>query len=389
MLVQILSALGGSRNHYPPDDGFNEQVLIAVQPTSNVWRSTRSLWFATFNSWRLIGLNMTENSYKALKIYAWADDHSVKIENLPLDDLYSYEVVIKGHYSSINYKDALAVSGTSKILRRSPLIAGIDISGIVEVSNCSEFKQGDRVVVCGCGLSETRDGGFAEYTGVPANCVQRLPENISLFEAMAIGSAGFTAALAIQRMEHNDQKPELGPVVVTGASGGVGSYAVDLLSNRGYDTVAISGKRQRRDYLLSLGAGDVVSRQSLVLGELPLERGEWGGAIDNVGGDLLSWLTRSVKPMGNIACVGLAGGVQINTTVMPFILRGINLLGIDSVHCSQQTRSTIWNRLGTDLRPRHIDEIVNREIGLDEIPTVVDDYVRGKNSGRTVVNLQR
>ncbi len=331
---------------------------------------------------------MPANSYKALKIYASANDHLVKIENLSLDELYSSEVVIKGHYSSINYKDALAVSGTSKILRRSTLVGGIDISGIVEVSTCTDFMQGDKVVVCGCGLSETRDGGFAEYIGVPANCVQRLPENINLFEAMAIGSAGFTAALAIERMEHNDQKPELGPVVVTGASGGVGSYAIDLLSNRGYHAVAISSKRQCHDYLLSLGADELVPRQSLILGELPLERGEWAGAIDNVGGDLLSWLTRSVKPMGNIACVGLAGGVRINTTVMPFILRGINLLGIDSVHCSQQTRSKIWYRLGADLRPRHIDKIVNREIGLDDVPAIVDAYISGKNSGRTVVNLQ-
>ena len=332
---------------------------------------------------------MPANSYKALKIYASGNDHRVTIENLPLDELSVNEVVIKGHYSSINYKDALAVSGAGKILRKSPLVGGIDIAGIVEYSDSPDFNRGDEVVVCGCGLSENRDGGFAEYVSVPADCVQRLPENINLFEAMAIGSAGFTAALAIERMEHNGQNPQLGPVVVTGASGGVGSYAIDLLSNRGYQTVAISGKRQCSDYLLSLGAAKVLTRQSLAMGKQPLEPSEWGGAIDNVGGELLSWLTRCIRPLGNIACIGLAGGVRINTTVMPFILRGINLLGIDSVHCSQQTRSTIWCRLGADLRPRHFDKIVNREIGLDEVPTAVDAYIQGMNSGRTVVNLQR
>ncbi len=330
---------------------------------------------------------MPKKNFQALKIYSSAKEHVTKIELVTIDALNPGEILIKGYYSGINYKDALAVSGTGRILRKSPLIGGIDVSGIVEFSETPNISPGDKVLVCGCGLSETLDGGYSEYTRVPADCVEPLPENIDLFDAMAIGSAGFTAALAIDRMEHNAQSPDKGPIAVTGASGGVGSYAIDLLSNRGYETVAISSKQECLEYLLSLGADKLIVRQSMTLGEQALEKGEWGGAVDSVGGDLLSWLTRSVKPQGNIASIGLAGGMNIKTTVMPFILRGINLLGIDSVHCPEETRSRIWRRLGTDLRPRHIAKIVNREITLSDVPSVVDAYIDGQNSGRTVVNL--
>ena len=330
---------------------------------------------------------MPIENFQALKIYSSAKAHSANIENLTIDALNPGEVLIKGHYSGINYKDALAVSGAGRILRKSPLIGGIDVSGIVEISEHPDILTGEKVLVCGCGLSESMDGGYAGYTRVPADCVEPLPESINLFEAMAIGSAGFTAALAVDRMEHNGQSPGIGPIAVTGATGGVGSYAIDLFSNRGYQIVAISSKQECSQYLHSLGAQKFLARQSMALGVQALEKAEWGGAVDNVGGDLLSWLTRSVNFQGNIACIGLAGGVEINTTVMPFILRGINLLGIDSVHCSKQTRRRIWQRLGTDLRPRHIEKIVNRVITLEEVPAAVDAYIHGQNSGRTVVNL--
>ena len=327
------------------------------------------------------------NTFKAIRINAQQDNYSAELENISLEMLTPGEVVIKGLYSSINYKDALAITGKGKILRRSPLVGGIDVAGVVEHSDTPEFKAGDEVLVCGCGLSETLDGGYAEYSRVPAKCVVPLPQGISLLESMAIGSAGFTAALAIDRMEHNGQTPDMGSIVITGATGGVGSFAVDLFSNRGYEVVAISGKPEYMDYLTVLGASRFLSRQSLDLGRDALETAEWGGAVDNVGGDLLSWLTRSVKLRGNIACIGLAGGVEINTTVMPFILRGISLLGINSVHCPADLRARIWRRLSDDLRPRHIDKIVTRDISLDEVFNVVNDYVTGQIHGRTVVRI--
>ena len=327
------------------------------------------------------------NTFKAIRINAQQGKYSAGLENVSLEMLTPGEVVIKGSYSSINYKDALAITGKGRILRKSPLVGGIDVAGVVEHSDAAEFKAGDEVLVCGCGLSETLDGGYAEYSRVPAKCVVLLPQDLSLFEAMAIGSAGFTAALAIERMEHNAQTPELGPIVVTGATGGVGSFAVDLFANRGYEVVAISGKPEYRDYLTALGASRFLPRQSLNLGRQALETAEWGGAVDNVGGDLLSWLTRSVKLRGNIACIGLAGGVEINTTVMPFILRGISLLGINSVYCPADLRARIWQRLADDLRPRHIDKIVTREIALDEVFDAVDGYVKGQIHGRIVVRL--
>jgi NADPH2:quinone reductase len=214
-----------------------------------------------------------------------------------------------------------------------------------------------------------------------------MPPGLDLRTAMAVGTAGFTAALAIQRMEHNGLKPGGAPVVVTGASGGVGSIAIDMLSGRGYEVVAVSGKESADGFLTALGAARILRRQDIDLGRRPLERALWAGAIDNVGGEILTWLTRSVDSWGSIASIGLAGGAELHTTVMPFILRGINLLGINSSATPRDTRLAVWQRISTDLKPRHFDELISREIAFDALPAAFGDYLRGTVTGRTIVRI--
>lgn len=310
------------------------------------------------------------------------------IEQLTLEDLSPGEVVVEVAYSAVNYKDALAGTGRGRILRRSPLVGGIDAVGQVVSSETPEFAVGQTVVVAGCGLSETRDGGYSKYLRVQGGCVAALPEGLTPFEAAALGTAGFTAALAIQRMEENHQRPEMGPVLVSGASGGVGSLAVDLLAARGYEVHALTGKPETSgDWLRSLGAHAILDRHDLQLGTRPLEKAVWGGAVDNVGGEVLSWMTRTVCPHGNIAAIGLAGGVELNTTVMPFILRGVSLLGINSVDCPTDLRRRVWERLGDDLRPRHLQEIVSETAALEDLPGVFERMMSATIQGRVVVRV--
>ncbi len=326
-------------------------------------------------------------AFKAYRIHNDDGKISARFESISVDDLTEGDVVIRSAFSDVNYKDALAATGTGKILRKYPLVGGIDVSGRVETSASDRFKPGDPVVVCGCELSEIRDGGYAEYVRVPADCAVAIPDGLSEFDAMAIGTAGFTAALAVQRMENNGQTPEHGPILVTGATGGVGSIAIDILSGAGYDVVAYTGKKSAEEYLIGLGASRVLLREETDLGKRPLERAEWGGAVDNLGGDVLTWLTRSTKPFGNIASIGLAASHELNTTVMPFILRGVSLLGINSVLCSASMRQSAWQRLGSDLRPRYLDRIVTQRVAFADLPGVFDDYIHGKVTGRTVVSI--
>jgi NADPH2:quinone reductase len=296
-------------------------------------------------------------------------------------------VTIRVAWSDINYKDALAATGKGRILRTSPLNGGIDLAGHVMQSADARFREGDAVLVCGCGLSETLDGGFAEVARVPAWSVVPVPDGLSLREVMAIGTAGFTAAIAVCRMQDNGQVPETGPIVVTGATGGVGSYAIDLLSGLGYEVVAFTGKLDQEPYLKSLGASRLLDRTSLEMGSKPLESMQWGGAVDSVGGETLAWLTRTTHVWGNIASVGLAGGFKLETTVMPFILRGVSLLGINSVECPQYVRERAWARLASDLRPRHIATIARAEVAFDDLPSSFERYVEGGVTGRTVVRV--
>jgi len=324
---------------------------------------------------------------KAFRIHDEGGRIVARYETLELDDLSAGDVVIRVSWSDINYKDALAATGAGKILRRYPLVGGIDLAGVVEQSSDARFRAGDRVLVTGCDLSETRDGGYAELARVPGDCVVPIPEGLDERTAMAVGTAGFTAALAIHRMEQNGQTPSLGPIVVTGSTGGVGSLAIDMLSTRGYDVIAVSGKPQAESYLRSLGASKVLPRQAIDFGSRPLERAEFGGAIDSVGGAVLTWLTRTTTYGGNIASVGLAGGAKLETTVMPFILRAVNLLGINSVATPRPLRLAIWARIASDLAPRHLDRIVTREIPFDLLASSFSDYVKGEITGRTVVRI--
>ena len=326
--------------------------------------------------------------FKAFRIHSEAGKIAARFEDLTLDDLGAGEVVIRVACSDINYKDALAATGAGKILRRYPLVGGIDLAGTVESSSDARFKAGDAVLVTGCGLSETHDGGYAQYARLPGDWVIPMPAGLDAATAMSLGTAGFTAALAIHRMEQNGQTPGAGPIVVTGASGGVGSVAVDMLATRGYRVVAVSGKPDAAEYLKALGAAEVLDRNSLDLGTRPLEAARFAGAIDNLGGEVLTWLTRTVDFWGNIASIGLAASPELKTTVMPFILRGVALLGINSSATRREWRLAVWQRIATDLRPRQLARIVTRTIGFDELPQAFPDYLAGRVTGRTLVRIE-
>ena len=306
---------------------------------------------------------------------------------LTIDDLAPGEVVVRVQYSDINYKDALAATGAGRILRKYPLVGGIDLAGVVESSTDARYRPGDAVLATGCGLSEAHDGGYAEFARLKGEWVIPMPPGLDAFTAMSLGTAGFTAALAIHRMEHNGQAPQNGPVVVTGATGGVGSIAIDMLAGRGYEVIAVTGKAGSVDYLRALGAAQVLLRGEVDHGKRPLEAARYAGAIDNVGGDTLTWLTRTVDNWGNIASVGLTGGAELRTTVMPFIIRGVNLLGINSAATLRPMRLVVWNRIATDLKPRHLGRIVTRTLGFDELPRAFQAYLDGTVTGRTVVKI--
>jgi NADPH2:quinone reductase len=326
--------------------------------------------------------------FKAFRIHSEDGRHiEARLETIALDDLSDGDVVIRGAYSSINYKDALAATGTGKILRKYPLVGGVDIAGTVVSSADERISEGDQVVVTGCGLSETHDGGFAQYARVRGDWVIPLPEGIDARSAMSIGTAGYTAAMAIHHMEQNGQQPEQGPIAVNGATGGVGSMAVDMLAGRGYAVTALTRKTDAEDYLRSLGADEILNLNDLEFGTRPLEKTLWAGAIDNLGGEILGWLTRTTQPNGNIASIGLVAGVELSTTVLPFILRGINLLGINSVEVPRSERVIVWNRIATDLRPRHLADIANHEVSLEELPESFQAYIDGQIVGRTIVSL--
>ena len=308
-------------------------------------------------------------------------------QELGIDDLTEGNVVIRVSHSSINYKDALAATGTARILRRYPLNGGIDLAGVVVSSEDTEFQPGTEVLVNGCGLSETVDGGYSEYARIDSKSLVVIPDGLSAVEVMQIGTAGYTAALAIHRMEQNGQSPDLGPVIVTGATGGVGSVAIDMLTGRGYEAIAVTGKATQEAYLREIGASRILLREQIDLGKRPMEKAQWGGAIDNLGGDYLTWLTRTVNYGGNIASIGLAASAALNTTVLPFILRAVCLLGINSVDTPSDLRRAVWARIGDDLKPQHLDTIGNRTISFDELPDAFQAYIDGTVTGRTVVKI--
>ncbi len=310
------------------------------------------------------------------------------LTRMRVQDLSEGDVLIRAHWSSVNYKDALAASGSGhRIMRHLPLNGGIDVAGEVVETSDARFAPGDSVLVTGQGLSETHDGGFAQYVRVPGDWVIRVPEGLSSREAMGLGTAGLTAALALERMEDNGQAPGAGPVAVTGATGGVGSLAVSILSRRGYQICAISSKPEARSYLESVGASEILPLEEARPTGRPLESARFAGAVDCVGGAPLAWLLSVVSPFGNVASIGNAAGVELETSVMPFILRGVNLLGINSVLVSRTQREALWMRLSGELKPPDLDRIVRREVGLEVLPEAFQSLLSGRAVGRTVVRI--
>jgi putative YhdH/YhfP family quinone oxidoreductase len=326
-------------------------------------------------------------SFEAFRIHEDAAGYRAGVESITLDELSAGEVIIRVSWSGINYKDALAATGKGRILKRFPLVGGIDVAGTVVQSASDDFQPGDEVLANGSGLSETRDGGFSEYLRLPGDIVVRLPAGLSPREAMGLGTAGFTAAMSLYRMEANGQRPGMGPIVVTGASGGVGTVAIDLLTAAGYEVHAITGKVEQFDWLEQLGARQCIARRDLHWGQKPLEKATWAGCIDTVGGDMLAGISRVIDLWGNIACCGMAGGQGLHTTVFPMILRGVSLLGISSANCPIEMRRKLWDRLGNEWKPPHLDAIIRQEVGLQEMGPVFEQMLAGDALGRTVVKV--
>lgn len=325
--------------------------------------------------------------FHAYRIFEESGRSVGRFVELSIDELDQGEVVIRTHYSGVNYKDALAATGAGKVIRRFPCVGGIDVAGEVQSSQDARFKIGDPVLVTGYDMGVAHDGGFAEYVRVPADWIVPLPSGLSLFEAMALGTAGFTAALAIHRLEQNELEPKKGKVIVTGATGGVGSLAIQMLSQLGYYVVALTGKAGEHDYLKSLGASEILLRSEIdVKSTRPLEKAQWAGALDAVGGDTLAWLARTMQLDGAIASFGNAGGVDLHCTVFPFILRGIKLLGVDSATSAMPLRRQMWRRLAGDLRIQHFDLIANR-IEFSELPEACSKLINGGARGRSVVEF--
>jgi len=325
--------------------------------------------------------------FKAYRTFQENSGIASRFVEMAVDDLDPGDVVVRTKYSTINYKDALSYNGAGKIMRKYPTNAGIDMAGTVETSTDARWKRGDKVIVHGYDLGVALDGGYSERVRVPADWIVRRPESMTAFDAMTLGTAGFTAAQAIMLMEHNGLKPENGPVAVTGATGGVGSVAVEILAKTGYDVVAITGKKEESGYLKSLGAKEVVLRQSIDVSKIrPLDKSTWAGAVDNLGGDLLSWLLSTMKIGGTVGAVGLAADMKLNTTVAPFILRGVALLGADSANCPMSLRQKIWNKLAVEWRPDRVHDQV-RTIDFNDLPTHFDPYIKGMVRGRTVVRI--
>src|SRR5260221_1340872 len=324
--------------------------------------------------------------FKAFRVFEDGGKISGRIVDVSLDDLSAGAVVVKAAFSSVNYKDALAATGAGKIMRRMPLVGGIDVAGVVESSADPRFKTGDEVLVTGYDLGVAHDGGYAAYVRVPADWAVPVPDDLSLFDVMAIGTAGFTAALAVVGLERNGLTPSGGPVIVTGATGGVGTLAIQMLAGLGYTVTAFTGKDGEHDFLRSIGAKEILWRNGLQMGTRPLEKATWAGAVDAVGGETLAWLTRTMNYNGAIASTGLTGGTELHTTVMPFILRGVKLLGIDSVMCPQATRRQVWQRLASDLRPAGPRPIA-RQNPLQDLPHAFSTLLRGGARGRFVVKL--
>jgi len=327
-------------------------------------------------------------SFKAFLIEQNEGKVSSRFAAMEEDQLDTGEVTIAVAWSGVNYKDALAATGAGRIIRRFPCIGGIDMSGTVVKSDSPNFQPGDQVLATSYDIGVAHHGGFSELARIPAAWVRKLPPGLNLREAMVLGTAGFTAGLAVARMEHDGLRPENGPVVVSGATGGVGSIAVEILAKAGYEVHALTGKADSTGYLKQLGAKEVILRSGLDLAKIkPLDKATWAGAVDNLGGDVLAWMASTMKQAGTIASIGLAASIELKTTVMPFILRGVSLLGIDSGYIGEPWRGDVWRRLGGEWKPVKVIAQAS-EIAFDALPGVFDDFLQARVRGRIIVPIQ-
>ncbi len=327
-------------------------------------------------------------TYRALVVDKQGDDFSVTVRELDEATLPTGDVTIRVEWSSVNYKDGLACSPTGRVIRNYPMVPGVDLAGTVIDSKDPRYKAGEAVIVVGSDLGTAHPGGFAELARVPGDWITPLPAGLTTKEAMALGTAGFTAAQSVEALERFGLRPENGPVLVTGATGGVGSTAVSILASRGYTVAGSTGKESEHQFLRDLGATEILSREDVSAESTrPLESERWAAAVDPVGGNTTAYLARTMKYGGSIALSGLTGGTSLNTTVMPFILRGVNLVGIDSVNCGRETRLRVWGRLATDMRVPGLMESIARETDLDGVFEVAKSILGGKVTGRTLVRL--
>jgi putative YhdH/YhfP family quinone oxidoreductase len=327
-------------------------------------------------------------AFRAFVVNKTEEGFTAGFKELTLAELPQGEVLIKVAYSSVNYKDGLASIPEGRIVRTYPFVPGVDLAGIVAESSDSRFKTGDEVLATSYELGVSHYGGYSEYARVKADWVVPLPDGLTLKEAMALGTAGFTAALAIHQLEKNGLKPQNGPVLVTGASGGVGSIGINILSALGYTVAASTGKSSEHDYLMELGASEILSREETSAeSNRPLEKERWVGSLDSVGGSTLAYLIRTTKYGGSIAAFGNTGGPNLNTTVFPFILRAINLLGIESVNCPMELRSNLWRRLASNYKPGHLLDRIGNEVPLEELPQALATILKGGTRGRTIIKI--
>ncbi len=326
--------------------------------------------------------------YRAIVVDKQGDAFSVGVKELSEGDLPQGDVTIRVEWSSINYKDGLALSPNGRVLRGYPMVPGVDLAGTVVESTDSRFSKGQAVMVTGYDVGVSHPGGFAELARIPADWVMPIPEGLNAKEAMALGTAGMTAAMSVEALEHNGLRKDQGTVIVTGATGGVGSTAVNMLAQLGYTVAGSTGKASEHDFLRALGATEVLGREEVSAeSNRPMETERWAGAVDPVGGATTAYLIRTMKYGSSIALSGLTGGNAVSTTVFPFILRGVSLLGIDSVMCPMAKRQHVWARLGKDLKPRGLMESIAVETDLDGVAAVCADILAGRVRGRTLVKL--
>lgn len=317
-----------------------------------------------------------------------AETFSVAVQPLTMEKLPAGEVLIRVAYSSVNYKDGLASIPNGNIVRTYPFIPGVDLSGTVVSSTDPRFQEGQSVIATGYGIGVSHYGGFSEYARIPAEWVMPLPKGLTLREAMIYGTAGYTAAMSILAIEAHGAAPDKGKVLVTGATGGVGGSAVAMLAKKGYQVTASTGKADAADYLKALGAAEVLSREEVSGGSgKPLDKQLWQAAVDAVGGAPLAAVLSKIAYGGSVAASGLTAGTSVPTTVLPFILRGVSLLGIDSVACPMEQRIQIWDRMGSDLKPEQLDVLVDREVTLTDLPAALEDILKSNTRGRVLVRL--